>query len=207
MSVHAAKRHLSKNDAVMRRLIRTHGPCGLDGGSRGPLFQTLVEAVANQQLNGKAARTILNRFRALFPGKKFPTPADVLAVPESAIRNAGFSRAKVASIRDIAAKSLDGTIPSVRSIVRMGDEEIIERLTQVRGVGRWTVEMLLIFHLGRLDVLPVGDFGVSTGYCIAYGKRQKPKPKVLAKFGERWKPYRSVAAWYLWRALEKSRKS
>jgi DNA-3-methyladenine glycosylase II len=205
MSHHAATRHLSKTDPVMRRLIRAHGKCGLGDGSRHPPFKTLVQAVANQQLNGKAAATILRRFRALFPGKSFPTPRDVLAIPEDAIRGAGFSRAKVAAIRDIAAKALDGTIPTLRRMTRMGDEEIIERLTLVRGVGRWTVEMLLIFNLGRADVLPVDDFGVCMGYRVAYGKRLKPKPKVLAKFGERWKPYRSVAAWYLWRALESSR--
>jgi len=202
MSLQSAQRHLAKHDPVMRRLIRTHGPCGLARRDRRPPFRSLVEAVANQQLNGKAADTILARFRALFPGKTFPAPADVLAVAPEKIRAAGFSNAKVLSILDLAARALDGSLPPLRRIEKMSDAALIEQLTRARGVGRWTVEMLLIFNLGRLDVLPVDDFGVCSGYRIAYGKRRMPKPKALAKFGERWKPYRSVAAWYLWRAHE-----
>lgn len=186
----------------MRRLIKTHGPCALvPEPSRSP-FQSLVRAVAHQQLNGTAAETILGRFRALFPGKRFPTASHLAGVSDDALRACGFSWAKIAALRDIAAKSLDGTVPGSRTIRRLGDEEIIERLTAVRGVGRWTVEMLLIFQLGRPDVLPIDDFGVRNGYRIAFDLPEMPKPKELLTYGERWRPYGTTAAWYLWRAAD-----
>jgi DNA-3-methyladenine glycosylase II len=165
-------------------------------------FQSLVRAVANQQLNGKAAETILGRFIALFPGKRFPLPEDLAGLDDDALRACGFSRAKVAAIRDIAAKSMSGVIPTSRQIARLSDDAIVERLTEARGVGRWTVEMLLIFQLGRPDVLPVDDFGVRNGYRLAYGQGEMPKPKELLAIGEKWRPHRSAAAWYLWRATE-----
>lgn len=194
--------HLGKADPVMRQLIRRVGPFGLKPDTRRTPFQSLVRAVANQQLNGKAAATILGRFIALFPGKRFPSPEDLTAVDDSAMRACGFSRAKVAAIRDIAAKSIAGVIPTSRQIARLTDDEIVERLTEARGVGRWTVEMLLIFQLGRPDVLPVDDFGVRNGYRLAYGRDEMPKPKELLAIGEVWRPHRSAAAWYLWRATE-----
>lgn len=132
----------------------------------------------------------------------FPTPQQVLAAPESTLRAAGFSFAKIASLRDLAAKTLDGTVPDHETLDALDDETIIERLTHVRGIGRWTVEMMLIFQLGRQDVLPVDDFGVRNGFRLAYGLRKMPAPKPLAAYGERWGPYRSAAAWYLWRAVE-----
>jgi DNA-3-methyladenine glycosylase II len=131
----------------------------------------------------------------------------VLATPDETLRGAGLSRSKVAALKDLAAKTLDGTVPSARQLAQMSDEEIIERLTAVRGIGRWTVEMLLLFDLGRLDVWPVGDYGVQKGFAKTFGKRKLPKSKQLMKLGEKWRPYRSVAAWYFWRALDKPEKS
>ena len=200
----AAHRHLAR-DPVMRRLIRRHGPCGI-APSRSSPYEALTRAVAHQQLNGRAARTILARFVALFGSGRFPKPAAVVAAHPATLRRAGFSRAKVRSLKDIARHVLAGTVPTRRAAARLGDEEIIERLITIRGVGRWTVEMLLIFTLGRPDVLPVDDFGVREGYRRAYGKRARPTPKALRAYGERWKPHRSAAAWYLWRAANEPRR-
>ncbi len=202
----AALKHLSAVDPVMARLIREVGPCRLEHEPWRSPFQSLVQAVAHQQLNGTAAETILTRFKKLFPRRRFPKPEDLVKVTDEQIRACGFSFAKIAAIRDIAAKTLDGTIPSSRQIEQLIDEEIIERLTEARGVGRWTVEMLLIFQLGRKDVLPVDDFGVRTGFRVAYKKRGMPKPKALLKFGKRWRPHASTAAWYLWQAANAARK-
>jgi len=198
----ATHKHLSKRDPVMRRLIREHGKCGLTPETRRPPFQSLVQAVAHQQLNGTAANTILSRFKKLFPGRKFPRPEDLAKVTDAQIRACGFSFAKIKSIRDIAEKTLSGVVPSSRQIVDLSDDEIITRLTEVRGVGRWTVEMLLIFQLGRPDVLPADDFGVRTGFRLAYKMREMPKPKELLAFGEKWKPHRTTAAWFLWCAAD-----
>lgn len=200
-----ARRHLAR-DPVMRRLIRRHGPFALESHGRSP-YETLVRAIAHQQLNGRAAETILRRFVALFRNGRFPAPAAVLATHAGRLRRAGFSRAKVRAIKDIARHAVKGVVPTRRACWRLGDEEMIERLTQIHGVGRWTVEMLLIFTLGRPDVLPVDDFGVREGFRHAYGRRTQPTPKALRVFGERWKPYRSVAAWYLWRAAGDARRS
>jgi len=163
-------------------------------------------AVAHQQLNGTAANTILTRFIKLFPGRKFPKPEDLDKVTDEQIRACGFSFAKIRAIRDIAEKTLSGVVPTSRQIVKLTDEEIILRLTEVRGVGRWTVEMLLIFQLGRENVLPADDFGVRSGFRRAYKKRELPKPKALLKFGERWRPHATTAAWYLWRAADTDKK-
>jgi DNA-3-methyladenine glycosylase II len=200
-----AHKHLSDADPVMRRLILEIGPCALMPEKRRSPFQSLVQAVAHQQLNGTAANTILKRFIKLFPGKRFPKPHDLADIHDDAVRAAGFSRAKVAAIRDIAAKTLGGVVPTTREIVRLSDDEIVERLTEVRGVGRWTVEMLLIFQLGRPDVLPVDDFGVRTGFQMAFKKRNLPSPKEVLAYGERWRPHRTTAAWYLWRVVDRSR--
>lgn len=202
----AALRHLSAVDPVMRKLIRAAGPCELRPETRRPPFQSLVQAVAHQQLNGTAADTILTRFKQLFPGRRFPRPADLAKVTDDQIRACGFSRAKIMSIRDIAAKTLSGVVPDSRAIAKLSDEEIVVRLTAVRGVGRWTAEMLLIFQLGREDVLPADDFGVRNGFRLAYQKRAMPKPKALLGFGEKWKPHRTTAAWYLWRAVDLAKK-
>jgi DNA-3-methyladenine glycosylase II len=189
----------------MKALIRRIGPCLMEThGTRSP-FQSLVSAVAHQQLNGKAAATILGRFQNLFPRGRFPTAKSLAMVSDEQLRGVGFSRAKAAAIRDIAEKSLSGIVPGSKAIALLSDEEIIARLTQVRGVGRWTVEMLLMFALGRPDVWPVDDYGVRTGYKIAYGLPELPSPKELHGLGERFRPFRSVAAWYLWRATDTNR--
>jgi DNA-3-methyladenine glycosylase II len=198
----AALKHLAAVDPVMARLIREIGPCKLEHEPWRSPFQSLVQAVAHQQLNGTAANTILTRFKKLFPKRRFPKPDDLAGVTDEQIRACGFSFSKIAAIRDIAAKALDGTIPSSRQIAKLSDEEIIQRLTEARGVGRWTVEMLLIFQLGREDVLPVDDFGVRNGFRLAYKKRAMPKPKALLAFGKKWRPHGTTAAWYLWRAAD-----
>src|SRR5271154_6166051 len=197
-----AHKHLSKRDPVLKLLIREHGFCALTPEKRRSPFQSLVQAVAHQQLNGTAANTILRRFIKLFPGRKFPRPEDLAKVTDAQIRAAGFSFAKIKSIRDIAEKTLSGMIPSSRQIVKLSDDEIVARLTEVRGVGRWTVEMLLIFQLGREDVLPADDFGVRSGFRVAYKKREMPTVKELLAFGEKWNPHRTTAAWFLWCAAD-----
>jgi DNA-3-methyladenine glycosylase II len=170
-------RHLSKADPVMARLIREVGSFTLSPKAKRSPFESLVRAIAYQQLHEKAAESILRRFVALFPTGRFPRPADLLAMSEQAIRCAGFSQAKVAALRDLATRTLDGTVPTGAVVRKLDDEAIIERLVAVRGIGRWTVEMLLIFQLGRPDVLPVDDFGVRNGFRIAYGRRSMPMPK------------------------------
>ena len=170
-------------------------------------FDALAESIAYQQLSGKAAATIFGRVRALYPRGKYLDPEKILATPDESFRAAGLSRSKIAAVKDLAAKTIDGTVPSARAIARMSDEEIILRLTEVRGIGRWTVEMLLLFDLGRPDVWPVDDYGVRKGFAKIFGRRKLPTPKQLMKFGEKWRPYRSVAAWYFWRALDAPKKT
>jgi DNA-3-methyladenine glycosylase II len=198
-------RHLSKVDPVMRRLIQSVGPFDLKPQIRRSPFESLARAIAYQQLHDKAAESILKRFVALFPGRRFPRPDELLAANSRAIRRSGFSRAKVQALRDLAAKALDGTVPTSRVIKKLDDDAIVERLIEVRGIGRWTVEMLLIFHLGRPDVLPVDDFGVRNGFRIAYGRRTLPTSKEVLRYGARWKPHRTAAAWYLWRAVDRAK--
>jgi DNA-3-methyladenine glycosylase II len=193
-----AHKHLSSRDSVLKLLIREHGFCDLVPETRRSPFQSLVQAVAHQQLNGTAANTILSRFKKLFPNRKFPRPEDLAGVTDEQIRACGFSYAKIKSIRDIAEKTLSGVIPTSQQIVKLSDDEIVARLTEVRGVGRWTVEMLLIFQLGRHDVLPADDFGVRTGFRHAYKKREMPTVKQLLAHGEIWRPHRTTASWYLW---------
>jgi DNA-3-methyladenine glycosylase II len=199
-------RHLAAADPVMRRIIRLHGTCELKPETRRSPFQSLVQAIAHQQLNGTAANTILTRFKKLFPGRRFPRAADLAGVTDAQIRACGFSFAKIRAIRDLAEKTLSGVVPAAREIAKLTDEEIILRLTAVRGVGRWTVEMLLIFQLGREDVLPVDDFGVRSGFGHAYRKGKMPKPRELLAHGEKWRPHRTTAAWYLWRAADGAKK-
>ena len=196
-----AERRLAAGSALMRRLIDAHGPCTLAPEWRRSPYEALVRAVAYQQLHGKAAETILKRFIALFPECRFPTPAVVLAASEERLRSAGLSRQKIAAIRDIAQKAGEGIVPMRRAELKdSADADIVRRLIQVRGVGQWTVEMLLIFTLGRLDVLPVDDFGVRSGFDKAGRRRSPVTPAQLREIGGKWAPYRSVAAWYLWRA-------
>ena len=196
-----AIRHLSTADPAMAALIRRIGRCGYAQEKREP-YEALVRAIAHQQLHGAAARTILGRFMALYPQVAFPSPELVLSTDEDALRACGFSRSKIAAIRDIALKTHEGVVPTRRAATRLSDAELIERLTVIRGVGRWTVEMLLMFTLSRTDILPVDDFGVREGYRRLHGLEAQPKPKELAAIGEMWSPWRSVASWYLWRAAE-----
>lgn len=163
-------------------------------------YRALIRAVVFQQLSGKAASTIHGRVLALFPDKDHPEPADILGVADETLRGAGLSRQKIAALRDISQKRLDGIIPEARALSKLGDEEIIERLTAARGVGRWTVEMYLMFTLGRPDILPADDLGVRKGAEKLY--RRKFTPKELAAYGERWAPHRSAAAWHLWRIAD-----
>jgi 3-methyladenine DNA glycosylase/8-oxoguanine DNA glycosylase len=164
-------------------------------------FDALAESIAYQQLSGKAAATIWGRVRALFPGK-YLDPKLVVKMPDKKLRAAGLSRSKVAALKDLAAKTLDGTVPTARALALMSDEEIVTRLITVRGIGRWTAEMLLLFDLGRPDVWPSADYGVRKGFAKTFGRRKLPTPKQLHKLGEKWRPYRSAAAWYFWRALD-----
>jgi DNA-3-methyladenine glycosylase II len=197
-----AIQHLTRADKVLARLIRKVGPCTLRPKSRRPPFQALVRSVTFQQLNGAVAEKILGRVLALYPETKFPTPDELLATPDAKLRAAGLSRNKIAAVKDIAAKTLGGVVPDSRAIRRMPNEEIVERLTTVRGVGPWTVEMLLIFTLGREDVLPTTDFGVRKGFALTYGLDDLPTPKELLAHGEKWRPHRTTASWYLWRAVD-----
>ena len=198
----AALQHLQKADRVLARVIKQVGPCPLAPRRGLQPWQALVRSVAYQQLNGTAAETIFNRFLALFPDTKFPTPQQIVAAPDEKLRSAGLSRAKTAAIKDIAAKTIAGVVPERRAITQLSDGEIIERLTTIRGVGPWTVEMLLMFTLGRPDVLPATDYGVRSGFALVYGLKELPHPKEILAHGERWRPYRTVASWYLWRAID-----
>lgn len=196
-------KHLSTVDVVMGGVIDAAGPYSLKADLQGSPFLALARAIAHQQLNGTAANTILTRFiNTVGTNGEFPTPRQVLDAPEATLRAAGFSFAKIASLRDLAQKTIDGVVPGREILITLSNDEIVERLTQVRGIGRWTVEMMLMFQLGRPDILPVDDFGVRNGFRLAYGLRKMPPPKVLALYGERWSPHRSAAAWYLWRAVE-----
>ena len=198
-----ASQALSAADPRMARLIETHGPCGIAPHWKRSPYESLVRAVMFQQLHGNAAQAILARFMALYPDSPFPKPAEVLAADDAALRGVGVSRQKASYIRAIAAGAHEGVGPVRRSdLSGLDDEAIVERLTSIKGVGRWTVEMLLIFTLGRLDVMPVGDFGVRSVFDRITRRRTPVTPKLLAEHGRRWAPYRSVAAWYLWRAAD-----
>lgn len=197
----AAVKHLAKADPVLARLIKRAGPFALKTRHLHNPFEALARNIVFQQLHGSAAEAIHRRVVELFGGGRL-RPRDVLDASEEALRGVGLSGAKTAALKDLAAKTLDGTVPTLARLKRMEDEEIVERLTQVRGIGRWTVEMLLMFRLGRPDVLPVGDFAVRKGFMVAYELDEMPKPKALELHAEAWRPYRSVASWYMWRALE-----
>lgn len=193
---------LKEADAPLAALIERVGPYRLELRARLSPFQVLMRSIVYQQLSGKAAGAIYGRVLDLFPDGEPPSPQHVLDTPDEALRGAGLSRAKAAAISDLAAKTLSGIVPEREALGALTDEEIIERLTAVRGIGRWTVEMLLIFYLGRPDVLPVTDLGVRKGFMRTYGLEGLPSPSALREHGRRWTPYRSVASWYLWRAVD-----
>jgi O-6-methylguanine DNA methyltransferase len=195
--------HLRAADASLARVIDVVGPCRLRLDKAPSLFFALAEAIVYQQLTAKAAATIFARLRALFPrARQAPTAEQILRASDEQLRSVGLSRSKLLSLRDLARRTVDGELPKLAALQHLADEAIIERLTEVRGIGRWTAEMLLIFRLGRPDVLPVDDYGIRKGYAAAFKKRALPTPKDLAKRGARWQPYRTVASWYLWRAAE-----
>jgi DNA-3-methyladenine glycosylase II len=204
-SFSAATDHLAASDADWAALITRIGPCTLALKNQRSPYEALVRAIAYQQLHGRAAEAILGRFLALYPGKPFPLPEDVLATEETVMRACGFSASKVVTIQGIAAGAQNGVVPTLQAAGGLSDEELIARLITLRGVGRWTVEMLLMFTLGRPDILPVDDFGVREGWRRLKSLDAQPKPKVLAEIGKAWSPYRSTAAWYLWRAAEEGK--
>src|SRR5437773_8666015 len=202
-----AHRHLSASDKRLAALIARSRRYEISPNLNVRPFDALAESIAYKQLSGKAAATIWKRVRAIFPKRKFLDPKLVLETLDEKLRAAGLSRSKVAALKDLAAKTIEGTVPTGRALAKMTDDEIIERLIQVRGIGRWTAEMLLLFDLGRPDVWPVHDYGVQKGFAKTFGKRKLPTPKQLQKLGEKWRPYRSVAAWYFWRALDAPEKT
>lgn len=197
-----AHRHLSATDKRLAELIAASKRYKIKPGKVMRPFDALAESIVYQQLSGKAAATIWGRVRAIFGNPKFLDPKKIIATSDDLLRAAGLSRNKTAALKDLAQKAIDGVVPTARALAKMSDDEIIERLTTVRGIGRWTVEMLLLFDLGRPDVWPIADLGVRKGFAKTFGKRKLPTPKQLMKLGEKWRPYRSVAAWYMWRALD-----
>lgn len=200
-----ANAHIAASDPDFAALIGRIGPCTAVATPREP-YEALVRAIAHQQLHARAAEAILARMLALGTGSSFLPPDQLLALPDGTLRACGFSGSKIAALRDIATRSLDGTVPSAADAAGLSDAELISRLVTIRGVGRWTVEMVLIATLGRPDVLPVDDFGVREGWRLIKGLPVQPRPKELAAIGEAWAPWRSTAAWYLWRASDAGKK-
>jgi 3-methyladenine DNA glycosylase/8-oxoguanine DNA glycosylase len=199
----AALVHLSAADPVLGRLIASVGPPAIELLGTHSIFEALAQAIVYQQLHGKAASTIFGRVRALCPPERGGLCAElILELPDEDLRGAGLSRQKLLALRDLARRTVDGEIPDLDAIQRLDDDAVVKQLTLVRGIGRWTAEMLLMFRLGRPDILPVDDYGVRKGFAVAFGHPELPTPKALAAYGERWAPYRSVASWYLWRAAE-----
>jgi DNA-3-methyladenine glycosylase II len=192
--------HLATIDADWKTLLDRVGPCGLKPQEEREPYEALIRAVASQQIHTKAAQAILGRFLALYPDSPFPTPRQILATDFDDLRACGFSARKIETIQGIARGAQEGLVPTRAEAEALDNEDLIERLVQLKGIGRWTVEMLLMFSLARMDVLPVDDFGVREGYRLIKGLAEQPKPKALAQTGLAWSPYRSVAAWYLWRA-------
>ena len=204
--------HLSAKDKKLGALIERVGPFAMRLDKSTSPFESLLESILYQQLHGKAAATIHRRVREMYGGD--PAPQALIDTPDERLRAAGVSGNKIKAMKDLAAKTLDGTVPSHAAIAKMDDADIVERLTEVRGIGPWTVEMLLIFRMGRPDVLPATDYGVRKGFALTFMRVPKnraiaaedlPKPDVVTKRGMKWKPFRSVAAWYLWRACDLAR--
>src|SRR5919204_943708 len=193
---------LMARDPRMAALIARSTRYNIQAGRAIQPFEALAESIVYQQLSGKAAAKIWSRVRALYASRRRLDPAAVLATADEKLRAAGLSASKTRALKDLAAKALDGTVPTARQLTRMSDQEIISRLTSVRGIGPWTAQMLLLFDLGRLDVWPHTDYGVRKGFAKTFGRRKLPTAKQLLRIGEQWRPYRSVAAWYFWRALD-----
>jgi 3-methyladenine DNA glycosylase/8-oxoguanine DNA glycosylase len=199
-----AIRHLSERDEILRVLIAEVVPFQIDVADAQSPYEVLLESIAYQSISGKAAATIYSRIKALGTDGRPPSPEQMLKIPSPKLRKAGLSGAKVLAMKDLAKKAIEGIVPTHEEALKLPDEELVERLVSVRGIGAWTVEMFLIFRLGRPDVLPIHDLGVKKGWSVAYGKKHMPKPKELLEFGERWRPYRTVASWYMWRAFERA---
>jgi 3-methyladenine DNA glycosylase/8-oxoguanine DNA glycosylase len=193
--------HLCRVDRRLARVIIKTAEFRLNEEAQSP-FEALLRAITYQSISGKAAATIFARIKALGVNGRCPTPEAILRAPKPALRKAGLSRAKIAAAKDLARKTIEGVVPTLEEARKLTDQELIDRLISVRGVGAWTVEMFLIFRLGRPDVLPIHDYGVQKGFALTYGKKDIPKPRELAQYGERWRPYRTVAAWYMWRAVQ-----
>jgi DNA-3-methyladenine glycosylase II len=197
-----ALRTIKINDAVMSELIKNVGSLRMEVDRSETPFHFLARSIVYQQLAGSAASAIHKRVHALYPKRKEMVPQDLLKTPMRYLRKAGLSKNKALAILDLAKKCMEGIIPEKSEMDKLSDQEIIDRITQVRGIGPWTVEMMLIFHLGRPDVMPATDYGVRKGFALTFKKRNLPTPKELLAYSEKWRPYRSVASWYLWRSLE-----
>ena len=199
-----AVKTLAERDEKLKFLIAETEPFQMHSDHLQSPYEALLEAIAYQSISGKAAATIFARIKALSSTGRAPTPQEMLKLPKQALRKAGLSGAKVLAMKDLAKKTIVGVVPTLEDAQKLADEELVERLSSVRGIGAWTVEMFLIFRLGRPDVLPIHDLGVKKGWSITYGKKHMPKPKELLAFGERWRPYRTVGSWYMWRACHRA---
>jgi DNA-3-methyladenine glycosylase II len=200
----AATAHLSSCDPCLAKLIADLLPFEPEIDHQQSPYQALVEAIVYQSISGKAAATIFARIKALSAAGGVPTPEEMRKLSRQKLRQAGLSGAKILAMKDLAKKTLRGVVPTHDQALLLSDQELVERLVSVRGIGVWTVEMFLIFRLGRPDVLPIHDLGVKKGWSVAYGRKRMPRPKELLQFGERWRPYRTVASWYMWRAFERA---
>ena len=200
----AALAHLRASDAALAALIERIGPFALELKPAESLFEAMLRSIVYQQLHGKAAATIHARVLAVLEKHGGTTPTALTKATDAALRGAGLSGNKLLAVRDLAAKCLEGTVPSLTEAHDLSDDELVTRLTAVRGIGPWTVHMLLIFYLGRPDVMPTGDFAIRSAFKKLYRKRGDPKPEAILKHARRWEPYRSVASWYLWRSLDVS---
>src|ERR1043166_9946241 len=200
----AAVSHLSASDPCIARLVEIAVPFDPEIDHTQSPYEALLEAIAYQSISGKAAATIFARIKALGRDGRPPSPEQMLTLRTPVLRKAGLSNAKILAMKDLAQKTIDGIVPSLEEALKLSDQELVERLDSVRGIGAWTVEMFLIFNLGRPDVLTEHDLGVKKGWSVPYGKKHMPKPKELLEFGERWRPYRTVASWYMWRAFERA---
>ena len=198
----AAHAHLSRIDKRLAGVIERVGEFQFKLDECDSVYESLLEATKHQSIAGRAAQVIFSRIMALGSDGRCPTPQQLLRVRKPKLRKAGLSHAKIAAVRDLAQKTIEGIVPTIEAAQNMSDRELVDRLISVRGIGAWTVEMFLIFRLGRPDVLPIHDYGVQKGYAITYRKKSIPKPTDLLKFGERWRPYRPVASWYMWRAVQ-----
>src|SRR6266568_1625626 len=200
----AAMNHLTARDEKLAELITNTLPFQMDADPLQSPYEALLESIAYQSISGKAAATIFGRIKSLSGNGRAPSPEKMLKLRKPALRKAGLSGAKIVAMKDLARKTLDGVVPTLGQAEKLSDDELVKRLVSVRGIGAWTVEMFLIFRLGRPDVLPIHDLGVRKGWSITYGKKHMPKPKELLAFGERWRPYRTIASWYMWRACQRA---